>query len=508
MADHHQKQDYSVSNEQHRNGYSEEYAVRCAKVNKLRISGIDPWPANIPLNSNALQIAQEFAQQAGIKHYDIGGRLLSIREHGKSIFATMLDRTGTIQLYFKEDKIGIDHFTIFKNMIDIGDIIWVSGTSFLTKKGELTIDVQTFHLLSKCLHPLPEKFHGLVDVELKQRYRYLDLMTSKESRNRFVMRSQIVQTVREQLLKNDFLEVETPMLHSIPGGAAAKPFKTHHNALSMDLFLRIAPELFLKRLVIGGFERVFEINRCFRNEGISTRHNPEFTSVEYYIAYHDYIFMMDLTESIIKAAVEKIHNGTMSISYQSYIIDFAKPFARVSMLDAVAQAVGKTVEFIEYDSLQELCKQHDIYLTSEQQSWGFRLYGLFEKLVEPHLIQPTFITHFPVEVSPLAKRNPLNHKLVDRFELFIAHMELSNGFTELNDPADQAERFSQQAKQRVGGDEEAHYYDEEFVLALEHAMPPTVGAGIGIDRLVMVLTNTPSIRDIILFPTHKHVLKQ
>lgn len=508
MADLDQKHDCSVINEQHRNGYSEEYAVRCAKVTKLRAKGIEPWPANLTLNSNALQVSHEFAQHAGIKKYTLSGRLLAIREHGKSIFATMFDSTGTIQLYLKEDKVGVDHFVTFKNLIDIGDIIWVSGTSFHTKKGELTIDVQEFHLLSKCLHPLPEKFHGLVDVELKQRHRYLDLMTSKESRIRFIMRSHIVQTVREQLLKHDFLEVETPMLHAIPGGAAAKPFKTHHNALGMDLFLRIAPELFLKRLVIGGFDRVFEINRCFRNEGISTRHNPEFTSVEYYIAYHDYIFMMDLTEAIIQAAVRKIHNGVMSIPYQSYILDFEKPFVRLSMLDAVAQAVNKTVAFIEKDSLQELCKEHAIYLSPEQQTWGFRLYGLFEKLVEPNLIQPTFVTHFPVEVSPLAKRNPLNHRLVDRFELFIAHMELSNGFTELNDPADQAERFSQQAKQRVGGDEEAHYYDADFILALEHAMPPTVGAGIGIDRLVMLLTNTPSIRDIILFPTHKHVLKQ
>lgn len=507
MADHDQKKECSVVNEQHRHGYSEEYSVRCDKVTKLREKGIEPWPANLPLNSNAVQVADEFPQNAGCKNYQLSGRLLSIREHGKSIFATLLDRTGTIQLYLKEDKVGSDHFSVFKNLIDIGDIIWVSGTSFLTKKGELTIDVQEFHLLSKCLHPLPEKFHGLVDIELKQRQRYLDLMTSKESRNRFIMRSNIVQTVRAELLKNDFLEVETPMLHSIPGGAAAKPFKTHHNALNMDLFLRIAPELFLKRLVIGGFERIFEINRCFRNEGISTKHNPEFTSIEYYIAYQDYIFMMNLTESIIQAAVRKIHNGIMVIPYQSYMLDFEKPFVRLSMVDSVAQAVNKTVEFIEKDSLQELCKQHNVYLSPEQQTWGFRLYGLFEKLVEPNLIQPTFVTHFPVEVSPLAKRNAENPLLVDRFELFIAHMELSNGFTELNDPADQAERFSQQVKQRVGGDDEAHYYDADFVFALEHAMPPTVGAGIGIDRLVMLLTNTPSIRDIILFPTHKHVLK-
>jgi lysyl-tRNA synthetase class 2 len=343
----------------------------------------------------------------------------------------------------------------------------------------------------------------LVNVELKQRQRYLDLITSKESRERFIMRSRVVQAIRDELLKYEFLEVETPMLHPIPGGAAAKPFVTHHNTLHMDLFLRIAPELFLKRLVVGGFERVFEINRCFRNEGVSTKHNPEFTSVEYYIAYHDYIFMMDLTESIIKAAITKTHNS-MTVPYLSYMLDFEKPFVRISMTEAVAKAVGKTVEHIENNSLQELCIQHNVYLSQEQQTWGFRLYGLFEKLVEPHLVQPTFVTHFPVEMSPLAKRNVSNYLLVDRFELFIAHMELSNGFTELNDPADQAERFMQQAHQRAGGDQEAHYYDADFVYALEHAMPPTVGAGIGIDRLVMLLTNTSSIRDVILFPTHKH----
>lgn len=506
MSDHEQKKDCLVVNEE-RNAYSEEYTVRCTKVVTLREQGIEPWPANVPVNSSAVQVGQEFLDYAGQKRYELGGRLLAIREHGKSIFATMLDRTGTIQLYFKEDKLGQKQFAIVKSLIDIGDIIWVAGLSFHTKKGELTIDVEVFSLLSKCLHPLPEKFHGLVDIELKQRQRYLDLITSKDSRQRFIMRSQIVQTVRETLLKEDFLEVETPMLHPIPGGAAAKPFKTHHNALNMDLFLRIAPELFLKRLIIGGLERVFEINRCFRNEGISTRHNPEFTSIEYYIAYHDYVFMMNLTELIIKSAVQKIHNKTMRIPYQSYELDFEQPFARIAMTEAVAQAVKKSTDFIEKDSLENLCKDYSIYLSPEQQTWGFRLYALFEKLVEPHLVQPTFVTHFPVEVSPLAKRNASNNRLVDRFELFIAHMELSNGFTELNDPVDQAERFSQQAKQRVGGDEEAHYYDADFIFALEHAMPPTVGAGIGIDRLVMLLTNTPSIRDIILFPTHKHISK-
>ncbi|HTM05679.1 MAG TPA: lysine--tRNA ligase, partial [Patescibacteria group bacterium] len=496
MADHERKNEFPVVNNEDRqkDGYSEEYAVRCAKVKALREKGIDPWPANISINSTTSVILEESSQYEGIKRYEIAGRLLSIREHGKSVFAHVQDRTGTIQLYFKEDALGIEQFNFFRTFIDIGDIIWVAGISFRTKKGELTIDVQKFYLLSKCLHPLPEKFHGLVNVELKQRQRYLDLITSKESRERFIMRSRVVQAIRDELLKYEFLEVETPMLHPIPGGAAAKPFVTHHNTLHMDLFLRIAPELFLKRLVVGGFERVFEINRCFRNEGVSTKHNPEFTSVEYYIAYHDYIFMMDLTESIIKAAITKTHNS-MTVPYLSYMLDFEKPFVRISMTEAVAKAVGKTVEHIENNSLQELCIQHNVYLSQEQQTWGFRLYGLFEKLVEPHLVQPTFVTHFPVEMSPLAKRNVSNYLLVDRFELFIAHMELSNGFTELNDPADQAERFMQQAHQRAGGDQEAHYYDADFVYALEHAMPPTVGAGIGIDRLVMLLTNTSSIRD-------------
>lgn len=479
---------------------SAEHQIRLAKLAQLQARGYTPWPTNKLTNSDAAQIKNEFDQNLGT-NYTIAGRLMTIREHGKSIFATMQDRTGQIQLYIKQDIVGDTAFTFFKESIDTGDFIWCSGTSFRTKMGEITLQITEFTLMSKCLHPLPDKFHGLADIEIKHRQRYLDLITSLESRQRFIMRSRIVQAIRQVLASYDFLEVETPMLHPIPGGAAARPFVTHHNALDIDLYLRIAPELYLKQLVVGGFERVFELNRCFRNEGISTRHNPEFTSVEYYIAYKDYQFMMDLTEEIFKNAI--LACGTsLQLPYQEYTIDFGQKFARIRMEDAVSHAVNHTGT-LDDTALDTYCKQHEIVLAKEQNSWGYKLFTLFEKLVEPTLIQPTFITHFPVEVSPLSKRNEQDPRLVDRFELFIAHMELSNGFSELNDPFDQAERFKEQAQNRAAGDQEAHYYDADFITALEYGLPPTVGAGIGIDRLVMLLTNTPSIRDVILFPTHK-----
>ncbi|QQR53322.1 lysine--tRNA ligase [bacterium] len=481
---------------------SSEHAIRIEKVHALQTMSIDPWPSLEQVTATLQRVTVEFSEHAG-KQYAVAARVLAIREHGKSIFCHLQDDSGRLQIYLKEDVLQQDAFQSFKKFIDIGDILWCKGTSFQTKKGEISLNIESFKLLSKCLHPLPEKFHGLVDIEVKQRQRYLDLIVNQESKHRFTQRSLIVQTVRSVLAENGFLEVETPMLHPIPGGAAAKPFVTHHNTLDMDLYLRIAPELFLKRLIVGGFERVFEINRCFRNEGISTRHNPEFTSVEYYIAYHDYMFMMDLTEKIFKTAAQKV-NASLTIEYMQYKLDFSVPFKRISMINAIADVLKITPEVIQTDDLSRFCAQHAIVLGKDQQSWGYRLYALFEKLVEPDLVQPTFITHFPVEVSPLAKRNAQDRRITDRFELFMAHMELSNGFTELNDPFDQAERFAQQADQRSAGDHEAHFYDAEFITALEYGMPPTVGAGIGIDRLVMLLTNAPSIRDVILFPTHKN----
>lgn len=480
---------------------SEEHQLRLQKVRHMQAQHINPWPAHKPITATCAQIIADFENQAG-QHYQVAGRLMTIREHGKSIFAHIQDRTGQLQIYLKKDEIGEKEFDFFCKQIDSGDIVWCNGFSFKTKLGEISLHVTEFSLLSKSLHPLPDKFHGLADVEVKYRQRYLDLIMSHESRQRFLARSYIIRTVRDTLDAHDFIEVETPMLHPIPGGAAAKPFVTHHNALDMELFLRIAPELYLKKLVIGGFERVYEINRCFRNEGISTRHNPEFTSVEYYMAYQDYYAMMNLTEEIIKKAVQGVNNQ-YTITYNNYTLDFEKPFVRISMIDAVAQVIGCSVEELGENTISTFIQRYNIKLDQDKNSWGYALYALFEKLVEHTLIQPTFITQFPVEVSPLSKRNEHNPSLVDRFELFIAAMELSNGFAELNDPFDQADRFAQQAQVRAGGDEEAHYYDADFITALEYGLPPTVGAGIGIDRLVMLITHTPSIRDVILFPTLK-----
>lgn len=482
---------------------SGEHEVRVQKVKEMRAAGIEPWPQFKPVNATCQEVLAEFQEPSEgqpSKEYQIAGRVIALREHGKTIFATIQDRTGRLQIYLRNDEIGQDRFDFFKKFIDLGDIVWCNGTSFRTKMGEITLKVASFELLSKCLHPLPEKFHGIHDVEIKHRQRYLDLISSPESRERFKKRSKIIRLMREFFDKHDFIEVETPMLHAIPGGAAAKPFLTHHNALDMQLFLRIAPELFLKRLTIGGLERVYEINRNFRNEGVSTRHNPEFTSVEWYIANQDYHWMMDFVEELLKYIVKNV-NDSMVVQYGDMTIDFGKPFVRMAMRDAVMQYVGCTQEELAGDNIDALLKKHKIKPADKNASWGQKLYALFEELVESKLIQPTFVTEFPVEVSPLSKRNPENPEFVDRFEMFIAGMEICNAFNELNDPFDQAERFQEQARARTGGDEEAHYYDAEFVTAIEYGLPPTVGAGIGIDRLVMLITGTTSIRDVILFPT-------
>lgn len=482
----------------------QETDIRIAKVKNMQSAGRNPWPAGKTTNATCALVRDEFdTPHLDKKIYQIGARLMTVREHGKSLFAHLQDRTGQVQVYIKKDEVGPDIFDFFCKQIDIGDIIWVEGTAFKTKVGEITLHVTHVELLSKSLHQLPDKFHGIADIEMKYRQRYLDLIMSAESKKRFMIRSAIVRTIRATLDAYECIEVETPMLHPIAGGAAAKPFVTHHNALGIELFLRIAPELYLKRLVIGGMERVYEINRCFRNEGISTRHNPEFTSVEYYIAYQDYHFMMDLTEKIIKNALERVMGSDGIITYQQHALDFSKPFVRISMIDAVAQALGCSAHALTPDGLRDYAQQHTLKLQEGNNTPGYLLYALFEKLVEPTLIAPTFITQFPVEVSPLSKRNEHNPDFVDRFELFIAGMELSNGFAELNDPFDQAERFAQQADVRAAGDHEAHYYDADFITALEYGLPPTVGAGIGIDRLVMLATNATSIRDIILFPTLK-----
>ncbi len=481
---------------------SEEHLIRVQKVKDMREAGIEPWPYSKKITASCKSVHDEFRDDdATEKTYAIAGRVITRREHGKAAFATLQDGSGQLQIYVRQDVIGEEAFEFFKHRIDLGDIIWCTGVAFRTKVGEVTLKVSEFTLLSKSLFPLPEKFHGMTDVEARYRQRYLDLIANPESRERFKKRSAIVRTIRNFLDGHDFMEVETPMLHPIPGGAAARPFMTHHNALDMELFLRIAPELYLKRLVVGGFERVYEINRNFRNEGISTRHNPEFTMLEFYVAHQDYNWMMNFSEELIQH-VARVVAGSTEVQFGDHHIDFGKPFKRIAMADAVAEYAGVSKDDLGEKKIDALLKKHNIAL--KDVSWGQKILALFEALVEPHLIQPTFITQFPVEISPLAKSNPANPGFVDRFELFVAGMELANAFNELNDPFDQAARFQEQAAAHESGkDEEAHRYDADYVHALEYGLPPTVGFGMGIDRLTMMLTNTVSIKDVILFPTLK-----
>jgi len=422
----------------------------------------------------------------------IAGRMMLKRPMGKVTFATLQDGSGRIQIYVSNDVTGEKQHEEFKHW-DLGDIVGVEGTLFKTNKGELTVQAKKIRLISKALRPLPEKFHGLADQETRYRQRYLDLIVNPQAREAFAVRSRVIHALRDVLLKENYLEVETPMLQPIPGGAAARPFKTHHNALDMDLFLRIAPELYLKRLVVGGVERVFEINRSFRNEGISTRHNPEFTMLEWYCAYEDWKYMMDMTERLVRAAAAR-----PTLAYQGRTIDVAKPFARLAIADAIRkQGIQGDLRERKFLSkkLTELGVEH-----GSGQGWGALQLMLFEAVAEKHLIDPTFIVDFPAEVSPLARRRDSDPELTDRFELFIDAKEIANGFSELNDPEDQAARFLEQARRKEAGDQEAMYYDADYIRALEHGMPPAAGAGLGIDRLVMLLTDSPSIRDVILFP--------
>ncbi len=480
---------------------SDESAVRRAKVDTLRSQGIEPWPASMPVDSTCADILAEFRDdQTEHAPKAIAGRVMSMRGHGKAVFVHLQDGSGKLQLYIKQDSVGEDAFKRWQQFVDIGDIVWCKGAPFKTKTGEITLHVAEFVLISKSLHPLPDKFHGIADVEMKYRQRYLDLISDAASRQRFYDRSKIVRTLRSTFDAHGFMEVETPMLHPIPGGAAARPFVTHHNALDIELYLRIAPELYLKRLVVGGFERVYEINRNFRNEGVSTRHNPEFTMVECYVAHKDYVWMMDFLETLIRAAALAVRGG-VEVQFRDKMLDLSAPFARMTMAQAIAQAEGCSEADLAGERIDVIAKKHGIIRSAQLPTWGHILYALFEKVVEPHLWQPTFITDFPSVVSPLAKRKPSNPELTDRFELFAANMELANGFNELNDPDDQAARFKEQVTARDSGDAEAHHYDGDYIRALEYALPPTVGAGIGIDRLTMILTNAHSIKDVILFPT-------
>jgi lysyl-tRNA synthetase class 2 len=419
----------------------------------------------------------------------VAGRMMLKRVMGKASFATLQDGSGRIQVYITQDTPGYEDFKHW----DLGDIVGAQGTVFKTMKGELTVNAKAIRLISKALRPLPEKFHGLADQEMKYRQRYVDLIVTPETKTIFLTRSRVVQTIRDELRAEGYLEVETPMMQPIPGGAVARPFKTHHNALDMDLYLRIAPELYLKRLVVGGIERVFEINRNFRNEGISTRHNPEFTMLEWYCAYQDWNYMMDLTERLIRAAA-----GQEVVEYQGKKLEIGRPFQRLSIAEALRRE-GLQGDLRDRSLLsKELTKRGVEH--RDAQGWGSLQLTLFETVGEKHLVQPTFLTEFPAEVSPLSRRRDSDPELADRFELFIDAKEIANGFSELNDPEDQAARFLEQVRQKEAGDQEAMYYDADYIRALEYGMPPAAGAGLGIDRLVMLLTDSPSIRDVILFP--------
>ncbi|RME01470.1 MAG: lysine--tRNA ligase [Deltaproteobacteria bacterium] len=488
--------------------------VRLEKLRKLVEAGESPFPNDFRVTHTAREILEKYADhpsdekiEDGIR-YQIAGRVMAINDFGKGGFIRIQDRTGRIQVFVSKREVGAEIFTKLFKPLDIGDFVGVGGPAFHTRTGELTIAAQTFRLLVKSLRPLPEKFHGLSDVERRFRQRYLDLLMNPEVREVFQKRTRIIQEIRAFFDARDYLEVETPMMHPIPGGAAARPFVTHHNALDIDLYLRIAPELYLKRLVIGGFERVYEINRNFRNEGISHKHNPEFTMLEFYEAYATYEDLMSLTETLICGIAESVC-GSLRIPWGEETIDLSPPWPRVSMARLVAERVGLSeleVEQMETDARKRICEAIE-RVTGEQPKAieggggdGLLLFEAFETLVEDTLLSPTFVVGYPVEVSPLSRRSEKNPDFVDRFELFIGGREIANGFSELNDPIDQRRRFEAQMAQRAAGDEEAHALDEDFLRALEYGMPPTAGEGLGIDRLVMLLTNRPSIREVILFP--------
>ncbi len=478
--------------------------IRREKLNAFIEKGVQPFGHRFEVTHHAADIREEFGslevEQESSDEVKIAGRIMAIRGHGKASFGVLADRSGSIQIYFKLDVLGEEKYSQFK-LLDIGDIIGLRGKVFRTKRGELTVRVENFDLLSKSLRPLPEKFHGLKDVEIRYRQRYLDLIMNPEVRDTFLKRTEIIKSMRKYLDDRNFIEVETPILSTIAGGAAARPFVTHHNTLDTDLYLRIATELNLKRLIVGGFERVYEIGRIFRNEGMDNRHNPEFTSVEIYQAYGDYNDLIDVTEGICCAAAEKIF-GTTKITYQGVEIDLKNP-PRMSMNDAVKNKTGK--DFLSCQTVEEARKMADEIGVAYEERFGIGgiLNAAFEEKVEDDLIQPIFITHHPTEISPLAKKNPDDPRITDRFEFFVYGRELANGFTELNDPIDQKNRFEEQLKAREAGDEEAHVMDTDFIRALEYGLPPTGGLGIGVDRLVMLLTDAPSIRDVLLFPTMK-----
>jgi lysyl-tRNA synthetase class 2 len=468
---------------------------RREKLNALRAKGI-AFPNDFRRENFASELHEKYSAKTKEEleplkvRATVAGRMVLKRVMGKASFATLQDQSGRIQLYISNDATGTETHDAFKHW-DLGDIVGAAGTLFKTKTGELTLQAGALRLLAKALRPLPEKFHGMSDQEMKYRQRYVDLIVTDKTRDTFRKRVRIVQALREAMNEDGYLEVETPMMQPIPGGAVARPFRTHHNALDMDLYLRIAPELYLKRLVVGGMERVYEINRNFRNEGISTRHNPEFTMMEWYCAYEDCEYMMAHTEKLVKCAAQ-------AVSYAGGTLDFAKPFARLTIPEAIRRQ-GVEGDLRDRAFLASRLKALGVE-TRSSQGWGALQLMLFEAVAEKHLIQPTFVTEFSAEVSPLARRNDKDPEIVDRFELFIDTKEIANGFSELNDPEDQAERFREQVALKESGDAEAMYYDADYIRALEYGLPPTAGGGLGIDRLVMLLTDSPSIRDVILFP--------
>ncbi len=479
---------------------------RKEKITELKKLNIDLFPNDFHV-SHSLKEVRDMVEgsQLPITENDpifsVAGRMMAVNRFGKTTFIRFKDQTGQLQAYIRKDRVGDEAYDIF-NSLDIGDFIGLQGGMFKTKTGEWTLLADELRLVSKAMRPLPEKFHGLRDPEKRYRQRYIDLIMNSDVREVFVKRSRIIQAIREFLIDRDFLEVETPMMQTIPGGAEATPFLTYHNALGMDLFLRIAPELYLKRLVVGGFERVFEINRSFRNEGISTQHNPEFTMLEFYQAYADYRDMMDLTQVMFIDVAREV-NGTDTIHYQGQSINLSGEWRKMTLYNALEEIGGIDLKLLgDKKGLLEFALQNGIKITKTGRL-GKVITKLFDILVEPKLIQPTFITGYPVEVSPLSRKNAENPELTDRFELFIAGREIANGFSELNDPAEQKERFLQQVADREAGDSEAHYMDMDYIEALEFGMPPTAGEGIGIDRLVMFLTDSPSIREVILFPHMK-----
>lgn len=490
---------------------NDQLLVRRQKMTAIRENGQDPFGSRFERTHLSTEVREQFADQSkeqleeNLQEVIIAGRIMTKRGKGKAGFAHIQDLAGQIQIYVRQDHVGEEAYELFKQA-DLGDIVGIRGNVFRTQVGELSVKAEEFTFLSKALRPMPEKFHGLQDVEQRYRQRYLDLMTNEDSKTTFITRSKIIRAIRNYLDNTGYLEVETPMLHTIAGGAAARPFITHHNALDMELYMRIAIELHLKRLIVGGLEKVYEIGRVFRNEGISTRHNPEFTMIELYEAYADYKDIMSLTENLIAHVAQEVL-GTTTVQYGEDEINLAVGWKRVHMVDAVKEATG--VDFwqpMTKEQAQALAKEHGVEVR-ETHEVGHIINEFFEQKIEETLVQPTFVYGHPVEISPLAKKNPEDERFTDRFELFIVRREHANAFTELNDPIDQRERFEAQLAEKAAGNDEAHEMDNDFIEALEYGMPPTGGLGIGIDRLIMLLTNSPSIRDVLLFPTMRHITK-